>query len=650
MINHDFDDDTSNSNQAKESSTNGNREDIEVNQGTEDNQVSKSNQTDIEGKSKAEAKKFIFEMTGYTPGTDTDSEYHHNQEDDFNEPSFVATTTNFWDRAGIKGVTVAGGVLMLVGGISIMAGSLNSDLTSKETPKRIADKPKPVEDKEDIGELKTSSALGSQKSQLERLNNQVLERSKDTKTATTDVKKTAESQIAKPVKKLAKPAVNKPLKSIKLATTPINTAPVTTATVPINDFSKYEIPIGRVQKKVPGQRQVVQSPQPVKPPVQIPKQDSRVMAVTLNQAQIEELAKKIESRIKRPVNNSTLQEKLARLPDQLPAIEPLEPIDIRLTSLQVMSGKNQTNNQVDNKVNKSKTVSDKQGINKQSAAQFNTVSSDSTGNTRKGNVTESGTTGIDTDAHLEAWLNSVVEYETVKTDQLIANSRLRRLPVRHGIDPVHNESARRSIEEKGSHFTENSLGSSSSPQTLNFTFEKDKTVEFIANQGFDFRLDNYQNAKALAVKEVSSQQAQKGVDLQVSAGYGLTVSFQKTGERISQAWLADPSKIVFSTNVKDCAKNSNTSCNGAANVIFLRQIKEINFPNLTSSSDGGTQLVILTNSKEGQRQYLFRILPVKGNPEYSSVIISPSGESNFNQAKPVSSPSINPNVFINRQF
>ena len=134
---------------------------------------------------------------------------------------------------------------------------------------------------------------------------------------------------------------------------------------------------------------------------------------------------------------------------------------------------------------------------------------------------------------------------------------------------------------------------------------------------------NCQSAKALTVKEVSTEQAQTGIDLQVSAGYGLTISFQKTGERISQAWLADPSKIVFSTNAKDCAKNSNTPCSDAANVIFLRQIKEINFPNLTSSSDGGTQLVILTNGNEGQKQYLFRILPVKENPEYSSVVISP---------------------------
>jgi hypothetical protein len=155
---------------------------------------------------------------------------------------------------------------------------------------------------------------------------------------------------------------------------------------------------------------------------------------------------------------------------------------------------------------------------------------------------------------------------------------------------------------------------------------------------------NCQNAQALSVKEVSSQQAQMGIDLQVSAGYGLTISFQKTGERISQAWLADPSKIVFSTNTKDCAKNSNTPCNDAANVIFLRQIKEINFPNLTSSSDGGTQLVILTNGKEGQRQYLFRILPVKGTAEYSSVVISPltpSQNSTINLQEPPASTFLN---------
>ena len=56
---------------------------------------------------------------------------------------------------------------------------------------------------------------------------------------------------------------------------------------------------------------------------------------------------------------------------------------------------------------------------------------------------------------------------------------------------------------------------------------------------------------ASPVKEISVIQAQNSLDLEVSEGYGLTISFQKTGEKITQAWLADPSQIAFSTNANN---------------------------------------------------------------------------------------------------
>lgn len=161
---------------------------------------------------------------------------------------------------------------------------------------------------------------------------------------------------------------------------------------------------------------------------------------------------------------------------------------------------------------------------------------------------------------------------------------------------------------------------------------------------------NCNDVKALSTKEVSTEEAQTGVDLEVYAGYGLTISFQKTGERITQAWLADPSKIVFSTNSKNCSKSSNSSCNSDANVIFLRQIKQLNFPNMTSSRDGGTQLVILTSSNEGQKQYLFRIQPTSGSPQYTSVVLSPSNDRYQDRQQLLLSPVQNPATNITQPF
>ena len=141
--------------------------------------------------------------------------------------------------------------------------------------------------------------------------------------------------------------------------------------------------------------------------------------------------------------------------------------------------------------------------------------------------------------------------------------------------------------------------------------------------GFCLAVD-YNSVRALTTRDISITQAQNNIDLKVWAGYGLTINFQKTGEKITQAWLSDPSRIAFKTNGNLCASPDQTNCKSAgATVVFLRQIKPINFPNLTRSEDGGTQLVILTNGNEGQKQYQFRIIPARGNPQYASVFIKP---------------------------
>lgn len=137
---------------------------------------------------------------------------------------------------------------------------------------------------------------------------------------------------------------------------------------------------------------------------------------------------------------------------------------------------------------------------------------------------------------------------------------------------------------------------------------------------------NFNPVLATPVKEIPATEAQNSLDLEVPKGYGLIISFQKTGEKIIQAWLGDPSQIAFSTNNRICSESDNSSCQSGANVIFLRQIKPLDFPNLTRSSDGGTQLVVFTQGQgqRGQKQYTFRLLPGHETPEYTSVVLSPS--------------------------
>jgi hypothetical protein len=134
---------------------------------------------------------------------------------------------------------------------------------------------------------------------------------------------------------------------------------------------------------------------------------------------------------------------------------------------------------------------------------------------------------------------------------------------------------------------------------------------------------------AIPARVVYSQDAQginsSGIDLKVWSGYGLTINFIPTGEIIKQVWIGDPSRISFTSNGDLCQKNtSNQDCtNAGATVLFLRHIKPIDFPNITSSGDGSTQITILTNGTNGQKQYQFKLIPSTGKPTYTSLVIKP---------------------------
>jgi hypothetical protein len=137
---------------------------------------------------------------------------------------------------------------------------------------------------------------------------------------------------------------------------------------------------------------------------------------------------------------------------------------------------------------------------------------------------------------------------------------------------------------------------------------------------------------ALPTRTVYSQDAQgtnsMGVDLKVWKGYGLTINFIPTGEIIKQVWLGDPSRFTLTSNGNLCQRGTSDSNCGrvGATVLFLRQIKPINFPTLTSSPDGSTVITVITASSDGQKQYQFKLIPARGKPQYTSLIIKPDSE------------------------
>lgn len=142
------------------------------------------------------------------------------EQEEASEPADVATTGNFWDRVGLKTVGV-GGLLLLVVAIFFVTGhSLTTLFNNNENVARQnSPKAKEIsEEEEDIGALKTSSAIGSQKAQLQKINSALAQqapRQQPKPTSSLNPKITPTPQI-KTIPSKPKPAPP----TIKVASTP----------------------------------------------------------------------------------------------------------------------------------------------------------------------------------------------------------------------------------------------------------------------------------------------------------------------------------------------------------------------------------------------------------------------------------------------
>lgn len=134
-----------------------------------------------------------------------------------------------------------------------------------------------------------------------------------------------------------------------------------------------------------------------------------------------------------------------------------------------------------------------------------------------------------------------------------------------------------------------------------------------------FLIATASSVSAMPIRTVYENDANSSaIELKVWKGYGLTINLMSTGETIKQVWIGDPSRFAFTSNGGLCpSSGGDSNCTGGkATVIFLRQIDPIKFP-VTSSSNGSTQITVLTNEK----QYQFKIVPATGNPAYTSLVV-----------------------------
>jgi hypothetical protein len=139
-------------------------------------------------------------------------------------------------------------------------------------------------------------------------------------------------------------------------------------------------------------------------------------------------------------------------------------------------------------------------------------------------------------------------------------------------------------------------------------------------------------AVAQAVRAVPVSQARGDrqiVTVDLYPGHGTTLNFRSTGETVRRAWLDDLSKVTLSFDDASCSV-SETENECAAQVIHLRRINPLEFPNLPTTET--TLLTVLTDGG----LYLFRLaFPEAGNPSYYSLEIQPDSLNTEIQPQPV---------------
>lgn len=153
-------------------------------------------------------------------------------------------------------------------------------------------------------------------------------------------------------------------------------------------------------------------------------------------------------------------------------------------------------------------------------------------------------------------------------------------------------------------------------------------IKFILLGSFLFPL----SALASGTRRIATTDAQglngRTIQLLVYPGYDLTIDFLELDEIIVDATPGDPSSFTFNGLVGNlCPKFASGQCDGnGSRLIRIRQIKPIEFENITSSRDGSTTLTLVTNGPKGFKVYKFILKKGRGTPDFNHLKITPDPE------------------------
>lgn len=107
--------------------------------------------------------------------------------------------------------------------------------------------------------------------------------------------------------------------------------------------------------------------------------------------------------------------------------------------------------------------------------------------------------------------------------------------------------------------------------------------------------------------------ASNRIQVQVTPGRATPISFNQTDEAIAYILVADPSRLVYTTDTD--------LKSGRATTIFLRSIQPLKFPRATSTAI--TNLLVQTVDQAGQKRlYNFDVVPMRKNTTYVGIQIA----------------------------
>ncbi|BAZ40223.1 hypothetical protein NIES4101_61840 [Calothrix sp. NIES-4101] len=130
-----------------------------------------------------------------------------------------------------------------------------------------------------------------------------------------------------------------------------------------------------------------------------------------------------------------------------------------------------------------------------------------------------------------------------------------------------------------------------------------------------------QGVKQISQDIATGNSSDKIPRVELSPGYGVNISFIKTGEIVEKVWLDNPA--IASLDVDGCLSALSPHCEqSGATVIHLRKINKLKLPQLPNTNT--SLLTVVTTGKSQRQVYLFQVVAGKNKSNYHTLEILPN--------------------------